>query len=348
MSLATERRAARERTLGLLYEAEAKGLTGASVLAALPVEADEFTTALVLAVDEHRERIDAMLERFAQGWTLARMPALDRAALRMGSAELMARPDVPTGVVLAETVELASRFSTDGSGRFVNGLLARIATEVRGTRADAAEADLEPLHPSVDGVVIDLDGVIRHWDPSYGPEVDARLGVPPGTISEIGLAPERLERVVDGRLPFEEWCREIGQEVAALHQVDPAAVADAWATATWQVDLAVVELVQSVRELVPVALLSNASSHLAIDLDLCGILDAFDLVVGSADIGYAKPAPEAFQAAADGLGVALDRLLFVDDMPANVAAARDLGMRAEQFVGVEELRELLASLDLVR
>ena len=59
------------------------------------------------------------------------MPALDRAALRMGSAELLARPDVPTGVVLAETVDLAARFSTDGSGRFVNGLLARVAREVR-------------------------------------------------------------------------------------------------------------------------------------------------------------------------------------------------------------------------
>ena len=58
------------------------------------------------------------------------MPALDRAALRMGTAELITRADVPTAVVLNETVELASRFSTDDSGRFVNGLLAKIATEV--------------------------------------------------------------------------------------------------------------------------------------------------------------------------------------------------------------------------
>jgi N utilization substance protein B len=63
------------------------------------------------------------------------MPALDRAALRMGTAELITRADVPTAVVLNETVELASRFSTDDSGRFVNGLLAKIATEVRGAAA---------------------------------------------------------------------------------------------------------------------------------------------------------------------------------------------------------------------
>jgi N utilization substance protein B len=132
MSLAQERRDARERALGLLYEAETKGVSGADVLAELPVAADEFTVALVTAVDEHRERIDALLTDHARGWTLARMPALDRAALRMGTAELITRADVPTAVVLNETVELASRFSTDDSGRFVNGLLAKIASEVRG------------------------------------------------------------------------------------------------------------------------------------------------------------------------------------------------------------------------
>ena len=131
MRLSEQRRDARERALGLLYEAEAKGCSGAEVLAALPVAPDEFAAALVTAVDEHRERIDALLTEHARGWTLARMPALDRAALRMGTAELITRADVPTAVVLAETVDLASRFSTDDSGRFVNGLLAKVATEVR-------------------------------------------------------------------------------------------------------------------------------------------------------------------------------------------------------------------------
>ncbi len=131
MSLADERRDARERALGLLYEAEAKGCTGTEVLENLPVPADDFADALVRAVDEHHDRIDGLLAEHARGWTVARMPALDRAALRMGTAELITRPDVPTAVVLNEVVDLASRFSTDDSGRFVNGLLAKIATEIR-------------------------------------------------------------------------------------------------------------------------------------------------------------------------------------------------------------------------
>src|SRR3546814_14633959 len=101
------------------------------------------------------------------------MPALDRAALRMGTAELLTRDDVPTGVVLSEVVELASRFSTDGSGRFVNGLLARIAREVRpGPPVEAAappQAALPPLEPKFAGLAIDPHAVLSHWDAAHPP-----------------------------------------------------------------------------------------------------------------------------------------------------------------------------------
>lgn len=352
MSLAIERRAARERALGLLYEAETKGVTGAELLAELPVPADDFAAALVQAVDEHRERIDGLLSRFAQGWTLSRMPALDRAALRMGSAELIARLDVPTGVVLSETVDLASRFSTDASGRFVNGLLARIAQEVRGgAEALADPTDDEPgeaLDPQVDGVLIDLDGVIRHWDPTYGPEADRRLGIPEGTLMSVALEEDRLARVVDGRLPFEAWCAEVGEEIAARHGAEASSAADALATSTWQIDLDVLELVEAVRHVVPVALLSNASTHLQLDLELSGIDGSFDAVVGSADIGVAKPDLGAFQSAADRIGVALARVLFVDDTLSHVEAARVMGLRAEQFTDIDQLRDALVALQLIR
>jgi putative hydrolase of the HAD superfamily len=353
MSLATERRAARERALGLLYEAETKGVTGAAVLADLPVEPDPFAVALVQAVDEHRAEIDALLSRFAKGWTLARMPALDRAALRMGSAELIARADVPTGVVLAETVELASRFSTDDSGRFVNGLLARIAEEVRGDGAAspaavATEDDAAPMASDVDGLIIDLDGVIRHWDQDHHCDAEERLGLPSGAIAAVALDDERLERVTDGRLPFEAWCEEVGDELARRHGVDAAAGAEAWATATWRIDLVVLDLVARAREVVPVALLSNASTNLLADLERSEIADAFDAVVGSAHLGVGKPDERAFRAAADRLGVPLERCLFVDDTLSHVEAARALGVRAERFTGAEDLREVLESLGLLR
>ena len=287
------------------------------------------------------------------------MPALDRAALRMGSAELITRADVPTAVVLAETVDLASRFSTDGSGRFVNGLLARVAREVRGEPAgslppldelrrglddeddDADDEELALRPAAVDGVIIDLDGVIRHWDATYLPAVERRLGLPAGAVAAVAFEDDRLARTMDGRISFPEWCAEIGAVVARDHGVDAAAVGTAWAESGWDIDLTVMDLVAAVRARVPVVLLSNASTNLRADLERSGIDDAFDAIAGSADLGAAKPDRGAFEAAAALIGIPLDRCLFVDDTEGHVRAARAMGLKAEVFTDAEALRELL-------
>ena len=125
------RREARERALELLYEAEAKGLAPADVLLDLAVTPDAFAVALVTGVGERLAEIDEHLERLAKDWTVDRMPWVDRSILRLGAFELVARPDVPTGAVLSEAVELAKRFSTEEAGRFVNGLLSNLARQVR-------------------------------------------------------------------------------------------------------------------------------------------------------------------------------------------------------------------------
>lgn len=125
------RREARERALGLLYEADAKDLDVREVLASLPAPPDEFAAAVVAGVAEHREAIDDYLRRYARDWSVERMPVVDRMLLRMAVFELLHRADVPTGVIISEAVELAKAYSTDDSARFVNGLLAAIADEIR-------------------------------------------------------------------------------------------------------------------------------------------------------------------------------------------------------------------------
>ncbi|MGH9189073.1 MAG: transcription antitermination factor NusB [Acidimicrobiales bacterium] len=125
------RRQARERAMSLLYEAELKEVPAAEVLAELPVEPADFASDLVTGVAAHQDELDALIARFSRDWAVDRMPALDRALLRIGVFELVHRPDVPTGAVMSEAVELAQQFSTDESPRFVNGVLAAIAREVR-------------------------------------------------------------------------------------------------------------------------------------------------------------------------------------------------------------------------
>jgi N utilization substance protein B len=125
------RREARERALSLLYEADAKSEAPAEVLAGLPVAPDPFVADVVVGVADRQNDIDELIARFAIDWTLDRMPIIDLTLLRMATFELLARPDVPTGVVISEAVELAKQYSTEESGRFVNGLLASIAAETR-------------------------------------------------------------------------------------------------------------------------------------------------------------------------------------------------------------------------
>lgn len=146
---AGSRRQARERALSLLYEAESKDATPAAVLAGLPVPPDEFARDVVVGVGDHVEELDKWIADYARDWTIERMPALDRALLRMGVYELLYRPDVPTGAVISEAVELAQRFSTDESSRFVNGMLARIAESVRGESVRVLAG--EPVDPEAVG-----------------------------------------------------------------------------------------------------------------------------------------------------------------------------------------------------
>ncbi len=121
---------ARKRALDVLYESDLRGADVVATLAARLAEADPpisaYAVELVEGVTAHRKRIDELLMTYAEGWTLERMPPVDRNVLRIGIYELLWRADVPDGVVLDEAVELAKRLSTDSSPGFVNGLLARL------------------------------------------------------------------------------------------------------------------------------------------------------------------------------------------------------------------------------
>jgi N utilization substance protein B len=125
------RREARERALGLLYEADAKATTPANVLAELPLQPDPFVVDVIRGVEARAAEIDRLIAEHSIDWAVDRMPVVDRTLLRMATYELLARPDIPTGVVISEAVELAKQYSTDESGRFVNGVLASIAAASR-------------------------------------------------------------------------------------------------------------------------------------------------------------------------------------------------------------------------
>jgi N utilization substance protein B len=120
---------ARKRALDVLFESEQRGVDPLVTLAdrvASDVAVNDYTQDLVQGVVAHQTRIDELLSAYAHGWTLDRMPAVDRAVLRLGTFELLWRDDVPDAVVLDEAVEMTRSLSTDESPAFVNGLLGRL------------------------------------------------------------------------------------------------------------------------------------------------------------------------------------------------------------------------------
>ena len=127
---------ARKRALDILYSADMRQI---SVPQALAAEAERavnepareaswlYAREIVDGVVDNQAEIDELIETYAQGWTLKRMPAIDRALIRIGIWEIVYNDEVPDGVAISEAVEAATVLSTDDSAGFVNGLLAKIS-----------------------------------------------------------------------------------------------------------------------------------------------------------------------------------------------------------------------------
>jgi N utilization substance protein B len=126
----------RKRALDILYGADVRGESINAALAAETAreEADskranswEYAREIVVGITEHGDEIDELIETYSQGWTINRMPAVDRAIVRIGIWEILFNESVPDGVAIAEAVESATVLSTEDSSGFINGLLGRIA-----------------------------------------------------------------------------------------------------------------------------------------------------------------------------------------------------------------------------
>lgn len=143
---------ARKRALDVLFEAEQRGIDPLGLAAQRVAGAGEdaarhpmpeFAVALVEGVVSHRDRIDALLAEHSHGWTLERMPAVDRTVLRMAAYELLYDDGVPDAVALDEAVSLVASLSTDESPAFVNGLLGRLH-ELKPTLVGAPAPEVRP------------------------------------------------------------------------------------------------------------------------------------------------------------------------------------------------------------
>lgn len=198
--------------------------------------------------------------------------------------------------------------------------------------------------PPVRAVLLDMDGVIRHW--RGDPAAAAAIGLPEGTFQRLVFdLPEYADTQV-GRATHAEWAAAVRRRVVEEFGESAVPAAEAWAAGRGEVDDEMVDLVRRLRSQLPVGLLSNATDRLREDLEHHGLHEAFDVVLCSAELRLAKPDPAIFREAAAAIGVPPEACFFADDLVANVEGARSVGMRAAVFTSIDELVTELRGLGL--
>lgn len=197
---------ARKRAVDLLFEAEARGLSPAEVADARIALAEAnsevsplspYTVAVARGVSEHAAHIDELITAHLQGWTLERLPAVDRAVLRVAVWELLHADDVPEPVAVDEAVELAKELSTDESPGFVNGVLGQVMLVTPQIRAaaDAVRARGAEPTPAAMDAESHFSSLAETWD-RQAEALDAAMGAH-GTAARLALSAQPGERVAD-------------------------------------------------------------------------------------------------------------------------------------------------------
>jgi putative hydrolase of the HAD superfamily len=202
---------------------------------------------------------------------------------------------------------------------------------------------------TADALLIDLDGVVRRFDPAVNTTIEKRYGLAPGTLLATGLEWHRLQPAVAGRMTRAGWLDSIAVALAdRVGGVEPArAMVAEYADYQGEVAPEVLAFVDEVRAAGrPVGLATNAMDDLTAVLARLGIADRFDAVVNSSSVGVHKPAPGYFAAASRAVRTSPDRCLFVDDSDRNVRAARAAGLSAYRYSGADDFRYLRAALGL--
>ncbi|MCP4433936.1 MAG: HAD-IA family hydrolase [Actinomycetia bacterium] len=182
----------------------------------------------------------------------------------------------------------------------------------------------------LDAVVFDLDGVIRHWNDHDLDSVEEAHGLPPRTILDVAFSRELGPAAITGELTYRQWMDSIRETVIERHGASVAPALDTWESNVGVVDPEMVRLLRRLRNGLLVALLSNGTTRLRRDLHVLDLLDEFDVVFNTAEIGIAKPDPQVFRIVCDELGVDPARAAFIDDLAENVAGAASIGMHAHQ------------------
>lgn len=196
-----------------------------------------------------------------------------------------------------------------------------------------------------EALLLDFDGVLRRYDHKVQAKVEARYGLPAGTVLQTAMQWPRLLPALTGQISRAEWLD--GVAVVLSDRIGDRArpLIEEWESYRGEIQPEVLAFIREVRaEGVRVALATDGTTDLADDLRFFGLTDDFDVIVNSAEIGIHKPAPGFFQAACEALQVTPSRVFFVDDDDRNVRAARAANLSAYRYEPPDDLHYVRAAL----
>lgn len=190
-------------------------------------------------------------------------------------------------------------------------------------------------------LLIDLDGVIRRWVDNDS-QLAATFSVSGSVVRQIAFEAPLLQEVITGRITDEAWRTQIAERLTAKGISTRAAeLVSHWSAPIGEVVASVLDLVRMARSSAKVVLVTNATSRLESDLQRLNLIDEFDVIINSSDVGYAKPDAQIFEAALKAVNLSPQAAAFVDDSATNVRAAAALGIDAHHFTGAEALHKFL-------
>ncbi|MEV6601832.1 HAD-IA family hydrolase [Actinoplanes sp. NPDC051346] len=195
-------------------------------------------------------------------------------------------------------------------------------------------------------MLIDLDGVVRRWDPAVASAVEAEHSLPAGSLSQTAFSWDLLRPAVAGEITDAEWMLLVAKRLPLPEDQAAVAVAE-WQKHRGTVDPEVLAFVREARAAGrPVALATNATDRLRPDLESLGLADEFDAVISSWELKIHKPAPEFFAQASAALNTEAPWVLFVDDDDRVIRGARAAKLLGYRWTGSHDLPYLRKALAL--
>ncbi|GLY94606.1 HAD-IA family hydrolase [Actinoplanes sp. NBRC 103695] len=195
-------------------------------------------------------------------------------------------------------------------------------------------------------LLIDLDGVLRHWDPAVPAAVESRYGLEPGALLSTAMVWELYRPAVAGEITDAQWMELVASRLP-LPPADAAEAVAQWQSHRGSVDQELLDFVREVRAAGrPVGLATNATDRLRADLESLGLTDEFDVILSSWELKIHKPVPEFFAKAAEALATEPPWVMVVDDDDRTIRAARAAKMIAFRWTERRDFAYLRPALGL--